>query len=117
MNKNIRHNIGDKVVSLTNQSSSLSQPRIKGHIYNVYSIKYCPTCGTQMINIGYKTNLLYVSCSDCKHTQENDGLHWTISPLFAKVDDLENTLNECVENEDYEFASILRDILKETQHI
>jgi hypothetical protein len=111
MNKNIRHKIGDRVVALTNPPSDRSQFRVKGQIYKVVDVSYCSKCGNQTINIGQQTNCVNFEC-DCGFTSPTNGLHWTNSYLFVKVDDIEDTLTEAINNEDYELASILRDVEK-----
>lgn len=108
--------IGDKVIALTNPEDNCCQPRIKGNIYVVEAILYCHKCGKQSINIGEKATLEefihpdHVECECGAITIDDGKLFYTDSELFAKVDDLEEELEEAVHNEDYELASILRDI-------
>lgn len=104
-----RFNIGDKVIALTNPTRVNSQPRVKGQMYIVQKIMYCSNCGIQMINIDPKSILSIFNCT-CNNDQPCDGYHFTQSVLFAKVDDLEEELKEAVHNEDYELASILRNV-------
>jgi hypothetical protein len=116
MNENIRHKIGDRVVALTNPMDDDCQPRIKGHVYVVEAICYCAKCGKQAINIGQHIDeSRYNDETECDcgySTKENDWLFYTDSELFAKVDDIEETLTEAINNEDYELASMLRDLKK-----
>ena len=109
-----RFQIGDKVVSLTNPTREGSQPRVKGKTYNVQAVQYCSGCGVQVINLGYHlpNNAIYYSGCICGKEIFNEGLFWTLSKFFAKVDDLETAIEEAVENEDYETAAILRDLNK-----
>lgn len=115
-----RFKIGDKVVALTNPLSEGSQPRVKGKTYNVQAVRYCSGCGVQVINLGYhlpipNNHIQYSEYSDCVCGKEalNEGLFWTLSKYFAKVDDLETAIEEAVQNEDYETAAVLRDLNKE----
>lgn len=110
-----RFQIGDKVVALKAHESISSQPRIKGNVYTVKDIMYCGRCGHQNINLGWpkpphiSNN---VTCGECRGSSPNRGLEWTNSKYFAKLDDLDAALQEAVENEDYETASLLRDLMR-----
>lgn len=104
--------VGDKVIALTNPSSEGSQPRIKGEIYCVNAVSYCGGCGKQRINIGYyisHNNTGYIDCSSCNYSQPNNGLCFTDIKHFSKVDN--KALENAVEEENYELASVLRDLL------
>ena len=108
-----KFNIGDKVVALTtSENPPHTQPRVKGQIYTVCDIMFCSGCGVQMVNTGVSlppTVLSNVVC-DCGNVQPNRGLYFSYSKHYAKIDDLEEELEEAVHNEDYELASILRDV-------
>jgi hypothetical protein len=109
-----RFKIGDKVVALTSNRDEKSQPRVKGKIYNVHAIRYCPGCGMQKINLGLPipagtSNMTVCTCSK---KSPSEGLYWTLSKFFAKVDDLDSALESALENEDYELAVMLRDLNK-----
>jgi hypothetical protein len=110
-----RFKIGDKVVALTNSKTEMGQPRVKGKIYAVHAIQYCPACGEQKINLGISApiNTSSIIICTCNKKRPNEGLYWTSSKFFAKVDDLESALEEAVENEDYELAAMLRDLNKD----
>jgi excinuclease UvrABC helicase subunit UvrB len=110
-----RFKIGDKVVALTGQINKTSQPRVKGKVYAIHAIQYCSGCGEQAINLGVQTpiNGSDLSVCMCGKQSLNEGLHWTLSKFFAKVDDLESAMEEAVENEDYELAATLRDLNKD----
>ena len=109
-----RFKIGNKVVSLTNPANEGSQPRVKGKTYNVKAIQYCSGCGEQVINLGYRLPNDVSEYSDCNCGKQvfNEGLFWTMSKFFAKVDDLDSALESALENEDYELAVMLRDLNK-----
>ncbi len=105
--------IGEKVIALTNPPNDRCQNRVKGHVYEVKAIKYCMGCGQQMINIGGVTSNPYVACILCgTNFQPNGNLQWTGQRHFAKVEDKSETLEEALANEDYELATILRDLNK-----
>ena len=106
--------IGDNVVALNNPLNSKSQPRVKGKVYKVQAIQYCPGCGTQTINLGYHLPDDVSDYSDCTCGKEssNEGLYWTLSNYFARVDDLETAIEEAIAEEDYETAATLRDLNK-----
>ena len=103
--------VGDKVVALVGQVHPNAQPRIKGKIYDVVDIMFCSGDGHQMINIGYDSKHKELICT-CGRKHPTNGLMWTDSKHFAKVDDVEEALEEAVATEDYELAVILRDINK-----
>ena len=103
--------VGDKVVALIGQVHPNAQPRTKGKIYDVIDIMFCTRDGHQMINLGYDSNHAALICT-CGLKHPNNRLMWTNSEHFAKVDDVEEALEEAVANEDYELAVILRDINK-----
>ena len=107
--KNIRYKIGDEVIALKSSTSKQQQQRIKGQKYIVNDVKYCYKCGIQCINIGGKTESKLVDC-ECGITNDTNGLGWTYSYIFIKADNLEEVLETAISNEDYELASIIRDI-------
>lgn len=104
-----RFNIGDKVIALTDPRNELSQPRVKGKMYIVVSLMYCQKCGDQMISLGVKSVNGRLLC-DCGCAQENDGFFYTRSTNFAKVDEFDQEIAEAVSDENYELASLLRDL-------
>lgn len=108
MNKNIRHEIGERVIALTTNPDDLHQPRKKGDIVTVQNTMYCIKCGVQCINFNNNTVPNYmcdeVECN-CGHSQLHNGLYWTDSEHFAKID--EDTLQSLIEQEEYELADIV----------
>lgn len=122
MNQLIRHNIGDRVVALTNPFNYRCQPRTKGHIYTVLDTMYCIKCGIQAINIvshhihpyGRKwSNLVDCECGSSKPTNDK---FWTLSHHFASLDNLSSAIEEAEEaeqSEDYELAELLTNIAQE----
>jgi hypothetical protein len=102
-------NIGDKVIALTDSKTELSQPRQKGRMYIVVSIMYCQRCGVQMVSLGIKSNGPKIHCT-CGVIQSNDGLCFTQSKHFAKVDEFDQEIADAVEEENYELAALLRDL-------
>lgn len=110
--------VGEKVIALNScpETDTTRQPRVKGKIYEVKAVMYCSGCGSQKINIGYlsQTGAEKLRC-DCNKRVDNEGLKWTNSIHFAKLDNLDKLIEEAVENEDYELAATLRDLQLEEQ--
>ncbi len=109
-NSNNKFEVGDEVIALKSNTGNGSQPRTKGDIYIVKAVSYCSINGRQAINVGPTTNRVNLKC-DCGRSHPTDGLHWTFSSLFIKREDLEAKMDEAVEEEDYELASTLRDLI------
>lgn len=111
---NKRFSVGQKVIALNSSKSKDHQPRIKGNIYVIKSVIYCHNCGLQYLNFGYKANFdtdVFGTCK-CGSKTHAKGLLWSNSKNYAPLDDIEEVLRMAVEEEDYEFASLLRDIMK-----
>lgn len=111
-----RFKVGETVIALSDHPSGLkSQPRKKGHKYIVNAVSYCVGCGRQAINIGptipAKHNS-FISCV-CGSEQPHKGLHWTHSKHFARPEELESEMRSAVEEENYEHASVLRDLINQ----
>ena len=109
----MKFKIGQKVVALTNPMNNLCQPRIKGNVYIVLDVSYCSKCGVQSINI--TTNYTHhgeVLCG-CGNNCPSQGKFWTDSILFAPLDNLEATIAELAEKEEYEVCAMLQKILDE----
>ena len=47
----MKFQVNQKVIALNDARNSLSQQRIKGTIYTVTALSWCPDCGTNSINI------------------------------------------------------------------
>lgn len=99
----------------------LNTPKDKsywGNRYIVNAVKYCSECGVQTINVSGSVSSgvsdVTVQCG-CGSSQPSKGLWWTNSRYFIRPIELTSKLRECVENEDYETASELRDIIKTNQ--
>lgn len=104
--------IGERVIALSTTGTDKGQPRVKGILYTVKNVMYCSKCGIQAINIGeliLPGQSHKVECY-CGHVMLNEGLQWTASSQFAKID--YSSLKHAVEEEDYELACIIRDNLK-----
>ena len=100
--------VGDRVIALTSPGNTDCQPRIRGEIYTVEAVCYCPKCGRQAVNVGFpqQGNSGTIVCS-CRFIHDAYGLSWTRSDHFAKVEDLEKEIAKAVYVEDYEFAQLL----------
>ena len=104
----IRHNIGDKVIALTNPLNDMCQNRVKGKTYIVVDCVYCTKCGTQSINIGELSIYPESECV-CGNISLSGGKYWTDSMYFSNANNIEEALSESIKKEDYELASLLRD--------
>lgn len=95
--------IGQKVVALTNTPYSEKinyQKRVRGQIYEVRSLIYCPITGKQAINLGYFSNNKNYLCS-CGSYHPNNGLMWTRSSEFAPAEEKGETMvEEFIEDEE-----------------
>jgi hypothetical protein len=100
---------GDEVIALTDPHCSFCQPRKKGKRYVVEAIMYCIKCGQQFISLSNKSNNKSFKCA-CGNIKPSQGLYWTPSDHFSKSDDFQEALQEAIDNEDYEMASLLRDL-------
>lgn len=118
MNNNVRHSVGDIVVALDSAPNYNCQPRKKGNIYIVEDVIYCYKCGVQSINTGYFLDLSklsnYITCT-CGTEKQCNGKHWTLSDRFAPLTD--TSLQQAVEEENYELAVIIRDALHKTEKV
>jgi protein-arginine kinase activator protein McsA len=111
---NKRFSVGQKVIALNDSKLKNHQPRIKGNIYVIKSVIYCHNCGAQYLNFGYKSNLDtsdFGKCA-CGAKTHAKGLFWSNSKNYAPLDDIEEILRTAVEEEDYELATLLRDIME-----
>lgn len=102
--------IGEKVIALTNPLSDMSQRRVKGNIYTVLAISYCYNCGRQAINIDPTPITAEFTRCNCGARQSTHGLWWTNSKYFSKVD--KDSLQEAIDEENYELAALIRDALE-----
>ncbi len=108
----MKFELGQQVIALTNPLDNLCQQRIKGNIYKVTSIIYCPVDGSQSINIDnqilaeHKSNM--TKC-DCGQEHANYGLQFTYSHHFISL--TEDSIELLSEQEEYELCSIIRDYL------
>ena len=114
--KRIEFKVGQKVVALTNPKTLTSPIRVKGNIYTVFDIMYCVGCGTQLVDIntsrvcGGKGDHLICFCGS---RQNNNATVWTASKVFAPLDNLSESIEEAVSNEDYELAQTLTEVAQE----
>ena len=101
----IRHNIKDRVIALSTNEIKNTQPRIKGNVYIVEDIMYCSKCGSQLINIGYKSKRGNILCG-CGKSQFNQNKMWTYSKEFIPV--TEEYLKKMESEEKYEICEIIK---------
>lgn len=107
--------IGEKVIALNSSKGTNAQDRIKGKIYTVTNIMYCPNNGSQIINIENspaKASSGKIKCT-CGQNHGNWNLGWTLSDRFVRPEDIPAMLEIAVAEEDYDTAILLRDINKD----
>jgi hypothetical protein len=110
---------GQQVVALkSNPQEAGCQLRQKGKVYTVERVRFCRKCGEQAISIGTgtyglteKSIMVRIVCS-CGSKEPFDGFTYTYSKHFAPLDDLQSSLESAVQEEDYELAVDLRDIIQ-----
>jgi len=98
--------IGDKVIALNTPTSPNCQYRVKGKIYTVTMVMNCQLCGVELLNIDNKlsTNPHTKLQCGCNHRMEHFGRGFTQSKHFAPIDDIDELILTCVEDENYEDA-------------
>jgi len=87
----MRFNIGDRVLCVdTNNyvnSCSNNPPLVKGREYIVYGIKYCISCGVQVLDVGLLTDRTGASICICGAENPKLGnlnIHWASGVRFVK---------------------------------
>jgi len=110
----MKFQINQKVIALSNPFNELSQQRIKGNIYTVTKLSWCPNCGTNLININNQTGVRETSECDCGCINSTGGLAWTKADFFAPL--TEESMETLAEAEEYELATIVRDNLNLQNH-
>lgn len=110
----MKHKIGDKVIALNDPEDENCQPRKKGNIYTVQDIKYCVKCGVQSVNVIGQCSFIFDEdeCV-CGYVEKADNLWWTVSKHFAPINP--TTLQQFIEQEEYELAAIIKDLLTEKE--
>lgn len=114
MNDNARFKEGEEVIALSNPKNDKCQPRVKGTKYIVKAVKYCSKCGTQTINLGARIPDNFVNYNLCGRNNmvNNQRLRWTTSNHFARPNDLKVLDIKLAENNQFEEAIVIRDLLK-----
>ena len=112
---NVRHTIGDEIISLITTTDSRCQQVVKGHSYIVRAVTYCPHCGLQSVNLGEESNSSQYECFSCRVPCDSHDLMWTRSKYFVTKKDAELGLASAIKDEEYDVAILLRDILNENK--
>ncbi len=120
--KNNNFKIGEKVVCINNSSNAAFSvfPTLKlGKVYEVKDFQYCVKCGLQAIDVntsyefhdgtGFDGQSHYCKCGNFNVNIVNTPCS---SIRFVSLDNLEQFIAECEENEEYELCEILTKILK-----
>jgi hypothetical protein len=108
---NRRFKIGQDVIALNTGGGNIE--RIKGKIYNISDILYCGGCGKQFLNFGQVQNIAKIGTCRCGVDTPSRDKFWTVSNNYAPLDDLDSLLKKSLEEEDYEFAALLRDLIND----
>jgi hypothetical protein len=107
--KNVRHNIGDKVVALMNHGGIIA-----GKEYKVLDVEYCSKCGMQAIHVGiYSTEPYAGSVCECGykiHYNPEKRDEFKFSYRFAPLQEIDNLMASAIEEENYELAQTLKEI-------
>lgn len=119
--KRIEFKVGQKVVALTTRGSDsgfVRQPISKGKVYTVKSVSYSPCCGGQNINVlnvmaSSVTTSNYSRCACGERYLDGVDYLETRSTCFAPLDNLHESISEAAQNEDYELAQLLTEVLTE----
>ena len=104
-----RHAIGDKVVALetyNNRSSTI----IKGTVYSVKQVTFCPRCGEQGICVGFNTTAVAYNCINGHKIPKPESNSFFSSIRFANIDNLDAAISQAVEEENYQLAQILTNV-------
>lgn len=110
----MKFQVNQKVIALNSPLSPRPQHRSKGNIYTVTALSWCPSCGTNSVNIdNTPSHKPTVSCP-CGNTRPNGGIGWTKATLFAPL--TEESMEALAEAEEYELAAIVRDNLTLQNH-
>lgn len=110
----MKFQVNQKVIALNDAMNSLSQQRVKGIIYTVTGLSWCPSCGTNSININNSPSHKPTIICPCGNKRPNGGLGWTKATLFAPL--TEESMEALAEAEEYELAAIVRDNLNLQNH-
>lgn len=110
----MRFNIGEKVIATrTIVADHQKQGIEKGKIYPVLSMIFCPRCGVQAINVtnqeaeGHKRE---VKCNCDTIFPMLDRYKYSASEYFTRLENKEELLEKAIAEEDYEFATQIRDL-------
>ncbi len=111
---NSRFKVGQDVVALSNSKSDSNIKRVKGVVYNIKDVFFCNKCGVQYLNFGEVTSSKDGWCPLCNTPLGLQGKFWVINRHYAPLDEktLEEMLEKAVDDEDYELAASLRDMIK-----
>ena len=110
--RRIEFKVGQKVVALCsyhNNAHSVS----KGKIYTISETWYCSVCGVQAIGFGWTALYNTKTCTN-NHITPSSGIEsYFASSRFAPLDNLSESIEEAVSNEDYELAQTLTEVAQE----
>jgi hypothetical protein len=107
--------LAESVIALSSASIP-NQARTKGNTYIVTDIMYCSTTGEQLINIDNsiacgKSGYMTCGCGK-KHLIGNKAYSYSSNFVSNTPEAIQNRLEEALNEEDYEVAILIRDIIQ-----
>ncbi len=111
--KRIEFKVGQKVVALMTHNNEL-HTIFKGGIYTVTEVEYCRKCSIQAVGVGYYDKMVDEVYCVCGNIDSPFSTASTFSSSrFASLDNLSESIEEAVSNEDYELAQTLTEVAQE----
>jgi hypothetical protein len=109
--KRIEFKVGQKVVALTSHCNGSTSIK-RGVVYVVKMARYCCSCGLQAIGFGSPSTQKNSICIN-GHISPTQYFSAFSSSRFAPLDNLHESISEAAQNEDYELAQLLTEVLTE----
>lgn len=112
---NNRHifKVGEEVIALVTNTEDGCQHKYKGKLYKVLFVRYCGGCGEQLINIGgYSNGNSGYLTHCCGFRQASNNIPFTNSTLFIRPEHLEDLMIERVNEENYEGAAEIKEMIE-----
>lgn len=101
---------GEEVISLINQPNPKGQLLKKGARYVVNKSRFCPIDGHQSINVDGRGAPYPAYTCNCGHHHETKGWLSSDSKHFIRPEDLQASIEEAIEHEEYEKVLELKEL-------
>lgn len=104
--------VGQEIVCINTiiTTANFYMPLIKGKIYTVLAVRYCQSCGSQSVDVGYKYNITGTvgnfTCRECKYnlyraycgdtTFHASGRFRSLEEMTCTSEEIEELLNSSV---------------------